>query len=92
MDMETKIMVEVQMQLMFNMFQACTDNVIDKKHSQKGFTANEAKSIANCFTKYLKTPEIVMGALDNMQNQFWSFKLRFAIIKRFLSSQNAFFV
>ena len=42
MDMETKIMVEVQMQLMFNMFQACTDNVIDKKHSQKGFTANEA--------------------------------------------------
>jgi len=57
--------MEMQMDVLFDMFKNCNNKVIDTRHKSTGLDAKETANLKNCYMKYLKAPEVVMGGLES---------------------------
>ena len=52
------------MDMLFSMFKSCNTRVIDGRHKGAELSGAEKQQLQNCYVKYLKAPESVMGGLD----------------------------
>ena len=63
--MDNQLAAEMQMDVLFDMFKVCNAKVIDVRHRDGGLTQNETQSLKNCYVKFLRAPEKVMGGLES---------------------------
>ena len=67
MDLEQRLQMETQSEMISMMLATCRDRTLKKSHTQAELSVEEKTQFENCLMKFFATPQHVMMAMNGAQ-------------------------